>query len=150
MRPALIRAAAAIGLAGTLAAPSASAAEPASFQALEARLSDALAAYDRAEVDRLWDDDLVFVFPNGHLSRKAERLKAQVPPPDTGGPKLVAKNDAVDVEYQDDHTAVVVVRSSWRFGDAAPSRFVATHVWIRRAQGWRLISAQVAQVPEKP
>jgi ketosteroid isomerase-like protein len=130
--------------------PWAAAATPRTFEALEAKLSDALAAYDRAELDRLWDDDLVFVFPDGHLSRKAERLKAQVPPPDTGGPKLSAKNEAVDLEFEDAHTAVVVVRSSWRFAAAAPQLFVATHVWIHRPNGWRLLSAQVAEEPGKP
>ena len=105
-----------------------------------------MAAYDRATLDTLWDDRLVFVFPNGTLSRKADRLKAQVAPPDTGGPKLVATNDAVSVEFEDDHIAVVVVRSSWRFGDQPPQPFLATHIWIKRHAGWRLISAQVAQV----
>ena len=143
------RLAAGLALVASLAVLSPARAAPATFQALEARLSDALAAYDRAEVDRLWDNDLVFVFPNGQLSRKAERLKAQVPPPDTGGPKLVATNDAVEVEYEDAHTAVVVVTSSWRFGNAPPDRFVATHVWIKRPHGWRLISAQVAQMPSR-
>jgi hypothetical protein len=121
------------------------------FAALEAKLSDALAAYDRASLDRLWDDQLVFVFPNGTVSRKAERLKAQAPPADSTGPKLVATNDAVNVEYEDPHLAVVVVRSSWRFGDNAPDPFVATHIWIKRPEGWRLISAQVAEVkPTQP
>lgn len=129
-----------------IAGPSMGRTQPGTFQALEATLSDALAAYDRTTVDRLWDDNLIFVFPTGEMSRKAARLKAQVPPPDTGGPKLVARNDAVDVEYEDRNTAVVLVRSSWRFGDAPPTRFIATHVWIRRPQGWRLVSAQVAQL----
>jgi len=121
------------------------------FQALEAKLSAALANSDRAAVDKLWDDQLVFVFPDGTLSRKAERLKAQVPPVAGSGPKLVATNDDVTVEYEDTHVAVVVVRSSWRFGDRAPERFVATHVWIERPEGWRLISAQVAEAaPPKP
>ncbi len=127
------------------------AAAPDTFEGLEARLSEALAAYDRAALDTLWDDQLVFVFPNGVLSRKAERLKAQVPPADTGGPRLVARNDAVKVEYEDTHVAVVIVRSSWRFGDQPSAPFVATHVWIKRPQGWRLVSAQVAEVaPPRP
>jgi len=93
----------------------------------------------------------VFVFPNGALSHKAERLAAQAPPAEGAGPKLVATNDAVDLEYEDARMAVVVVRSSWRFGDNAPDRFVATHIWINRSKGWRLISAQVAEVaPPKP
>jgi hypothetical protein len=136
-------------LAFTISAPPAHAA-PGTFTVLEAQLSDALARYDAATVDQLWDDDLVFVFPNGKLERKAQRMAAQVPPPDTGDPKLVARNDAVDVEYEDSRTAVVIVRSSWRFGDGAPTPFVATHIWIKRTQGWRLLSAQVAQLKAKP
>ncbi len=126
--------------------PMSARADPATFQHLEATLSDALAGYDRATVDRLWDDDLTFVFPTGEVSRKAARLKAQVPPLDKGGPKLLARNDAVDVTYEDKTMAVVLVHSSWRFGESPPTLFVATHIWIRRAQGWRLISAQVAQL----
>jgi hypothetical protein len=95
------------------------------------------------------NDRLVFVFPNGTLSRKGERLKAQVPP--TAGPRLVATNDSVQVQYDDTHVAVVTVLSSWRFGDNVPEHYIATHIWIKRAQGWRLISAQVARVaPAKP
>ena len=126
-------------------------AAPNRFEALEAKLSDALAAYDRATLDKLWDDRLVFVFPNGSVSHKAERLKAQVPPPESAGPKLFATNDAVNVEYADAQMAIVIVRSSWRFGDNPSQPFIATHVWINRPQGWRLISAQVAEVkPSKP
>lgn len=121
-------------------------ADPRTFQDLEARLSDALAAYDAVTVDRLWDDDLVFVFPNGHVSDKAERIKAQVPPPPSSGPRLAARNDNVHVQYEDAKTAIVLVRSSWRYGDAPPQPFIATHVWVRRSMGWRLIAAQVAQV----
>ncbi|HLZ82752.1 MAG TPA: nuclear transport factor 2 family protein [Caulobacteraceae bacterium] len=135
---------------GALLVAGSARADPTTFTALEAQLSDALANYDAPAIDKMWDDDLVFVFPNGKLSRKAERLAAQVPPPDTGGPKLVAKNDAVDVEYEDSHMAVVLVRSTWRFGDEPPQHFVATHVWISRPQGWRLLSAQVAQLKDKP
>jgi hypothetical protein len=142
-----LSAALAVALAATCAVLPASAhADPATFQHLEATLSDALAGYDRATVDRLWDDDLTFVFPTGEVSHKAARLKAQVPPVDTVGPKLMARNDAVDVTYEDKTMAVVLVHSSWRFGDAPPTLVVATHIWIRRAQGWRLISAQVAQL----
>ncbi len=126
-------------------------APPDRFNALEAKLSNALASYDRSTLDRLWDDQLVFVFPNGTISRKAERLKAQMPPVGPISPKLVATNDSVKVEYEDAHLAVVIVRSSWKFGDAPAEPFVATHVWIRRPETWRLISASVAEVrPPKP
>lgn len=135
---------------GVLLIAGAAHADPKTFTDLEAQLSAALAKYNAPAIDRLWDDDLVFVFPDGKLSHKAERLAAQVPPPDTGGPKLVANNDAVDLAYEDGHMAVVVVRSTWRFGDEPPQHFIATHVWVSRPQGWRLLSAHVAQLKDKP
>ena len=119
---------------------------PGEFAKLEQRLSDALASSDRSAVDRLWDDQLVFVFPDGKLSHKAERLRAQVPLIDASGPRLTASNDAVEIAYEDANVAVLGVHSSWRFGDSAPKPFVATHVWIRRAEGCWLLSAQVAEV----
>lgn len=123
----------------------ASAGEPATFQALEARLSDALAAYDRRTVDELFDDKLVFVFPNGRVSTKPERLAGLVRPAEA--PTLVSHNDSVEVRYEDKVMAVVLVRSSWRQGETAQGRpYVATHVWVRRPAGWKLIAAQVAQV----
>src|ERR1700687_3436385 len=41
---------------------------------LEDELTIAFNKYDAVALDRLWADDLVFVFPNGALAGKAERL----------------------------------------------------------------------------
>src|SRR5437870_6703122 len=46
---------------------------------LERQLSEALAKQDAPALGRLWSDMLVFTFPNGHISNKAERLAAQKP-----------------------------------------------------------------------
>ncbi len=125
--------------------PTATRAEPATFEALEARLSDALAAYDRKTVGELFDDKLSFVFPGGRVAHKPERL-AGMAPPAAGTPALVSHNDSVEVQYEDKEMAVVLVRSTWRQGDTVQGRpFIATHVWIRRPTGWRLVAAQVAQ-----
>jgi Domain of unknown function (DUF4440) len=138
----VVAAALALGLASAAVA-----AAPPDFTALEDRLSDALARYDAATVAGLWDDSFVFVFPNGHVSRKAERL-ARLTPPKTAAPaSLTSHNDSVEVAYQDADMAVVIVHSAWRShpGDVG-DRYVATHVWVRRGEQWRLVSAQVAQV----
>jgi hypothetical protein len=96
-------------------------------------------------VDELFDDRLSFVFPNGRVARKPERLAGMTPPP-VGTVALVSHNDSVEVQYEDKAMAVVLVRSTWRQGEAVQGRaFVATHVWVRRPTGWRLIAAQVAR-----
>src|SRR5437660_7383697 len=49
---------------------------------LERQLSEALAGQDASVLDRLWSETLVFTFPNGHISNKAQRLAAQKPSAD--------------------------------------------------------------------
>jgi ketosteroid isomerase-like protein len=122
-------------------------AEPPDFTALENRLSDALARYDAATVADLWDDSFVFVFPNGHVFHKAERLAGLKRPRDAGANTLTSHNDSIEVAYRGADMAVVIVHSAWRANPAeAGDRYVATHVWVRRGDNWRLVSAQVAHV----
>jgi hypothetical protein len=114
---------------------------------LESRLSQALARYDRATVSDLWDESFVFVFPNGHIAHRAERLAGLTAPPPSESAALTSHNDSVDVQYEDPRIAVVTVRSTWRSGSIeAGDPYLATHVWIRRGERWRLLSAQVARV----
>jgi hypothetical protein len=120
------------------------------FHVLEDRLSDALDRYDAATVGAMWDDRFVFVFPNGRLAHKAERL-AGMKPPAGDAEVLTSHNDSVDVQYQDKTIAVVTVRSTWRRnGIAVGDGFMATHVWIRRGAAWLLLSAQVARMTPQP
>ncbi|HUO91653.1 MAG TPA: nuclear transport factor 2 family protein [Rhizomicrobium sp.] len=127
-------------------APSSASASSNDFAQLEDRLSDALAAYDAKAVDSLWDDSFVFVWPSGKRSTKAERI-AGLTKPRAPGPQLVSHNDSVDVIYEDDRVAVVLVRSTWMMNDKAiGASYLATHVWIRRGDRWRLLAAQVAQI----
>jgi len=129
------------------ALPAFATASPKDFQALEDRLSGALASYDRAAVSELWDGSFVFVFPNGHVSHRAERLAGLTPPHAGQATTLTSHNDSVEVQYEDAKIAIVTVRSTWRSGATkVGDPYLATHVWIRRGVQWRLLSAQVAHV----
>jgi len=114
---------------------------------LEDELTLAFNRYDAAALDRLWSDDLTFVFPNGALGSKAERLAGLKSPPPTI-PK--SANESLDVRSYGD-VAVTIVVSKWSETDPArpfTARFRATHVWARRAGQWKLVSAQVSQIKE--
>ena len=129
-----------------LAPAAAAQASAASFIALEDQLSAALAAYDAGEVGRMWDDAFVFVNPDGRVAKKAQRLAGIRRPAAPTGLPLTSHNDSVDVQYEDAHLAVVLVRSTWRQGDKQLGQpYLATHVWVRRGADWKLLSAQVAQ-----
>ena len=112
---------------------------------LERQLSDALVKEDAAVLDRLWSNDLVFTFPNGKVSSKAERLAGQKPDQPSQSTNL---NDQVKV-YLYGNTAVVTVLSTWKGKAGAQEysdQYQATHVWVKQQGRWQLVAAHVSQV----
>ena len=113
---------------------------------LERQLSDALVKEDAAVLDRLWSNDLVFTFPNGKVSSKAERLAGQKPSDQPS--QSTNLNDQVKV-YLYGNTAVVTVLSTWRGKAGAQEysdQYQATHVWVKQQGRWQLVAAHVSQV----
>jgi len=113
---------------------------------LERQLSDALVKGDAATLDRLWSNDLVFTFPNGKVSSKAERLAGQKPSDQSS--QSTNLNDQVKV-YLYGNTAVVTVLSTWRGkagGQEYSDQYQATHVWVKQQERWQLVAAHVSQV----
>ena len=115
---------------------------------LERQLSDALVKEDAAVLDRLWSNDLVFTFPNGKVSNKAQRLAGQKPAAQSSQSESATSNDEVKV-FLYGNTAVVTVLSTWR-GKANnqeySSQFQATHVWVKQQGRWQLVAAHVSPV----
>src|SRR5882762_10752190 len=64
---------------------------------LERQLSDALVRQDAKVLDRLWSNNLVFTFPNGKVSNKAERLAGQKPAAQPDPSEAATTNDEVKV-----------------------------------------------------
>jgi hypothetical protein len=113
---------------------------------LERQLSEALVRQDASVLDRLWSETLVFTFPDGHISNKAQRLAAQKPSADPN--QLTNRNEEVKV-YPYGNSAVVTVRSKWV--DKAGTQpygnpYQATHVWVKQHGRWQLVAAHVSQV----
>ena len=113
---------------------------------LERQLSEALVKQDAAVLDRLWSKDLVFTFPNGHLSNKAQRLAGQKPSAESA--QSTNTNDEVKIHLYGE-TAVVTVLSTWK-GMAGTQeyrdQYQATHVWAKQQGRWQLVAAHVSQV----
>lgn len=114
---------------------------------LEHELTEAFNKYDATALDRLWDRDLTFVFPNGVQAGKTERLAAMAKVP---GEIPQSTNETLDVKILQD-AAVAVVVSRWlgiRDGKTFSMRFRATHVWVKRGADWKLLSAHVSQMKD--
>jgi ketosteroid isomerase-like protein len=115
---------------------------------LERQLSDALVKEDARVLDRLWSNDLVFTFPNGKVSNKAQRLAGQKPAAQPPQSESKTINDEVKV-YLYGNTAVVTVLSTWSGkanNEAYSSQFQATHVWVKQEGRWQLVAAHVSPV----
>jgi hypothetical protein len=112
---------------------------------LERQLSEALARQDASVLDRLWSETLIFTFPNGHISNKAQRLAAQKPYADPN--QLTNRNEEVKVHLYG-NSAVVTVRSRWvdKAGTQQGDPYQATHVWVKQQGRWQLVAAHVSQV----
>jgi ketosteroid isomerase-like protein len=115
---------------------------------LERQLSDALVKQDVAVLDRLWSNDLVFTFPNGKVSNKAERLAGQKPAAQPSQSESETSNDEVKV-YLYGNSAVVTVLSTWSGkvnNQEYSGQFQATHVWVKQEGRWQLVAAHVSPV----
>lgn len=113
---------------------------------LERQLSEALVKEDTAVLDRLWSNDLVFTFPNGKVSNKAQRLAGQKPAAQPSQSESRNTNDEVKV-FLYGSTAVVTVLSTWSGKEnnhPYSSQFQATHVWAKQAGRWQLVAAHVS------
>ena len=113
---------------------------------LERQLSEALVREDAAVLDRLWSNDLVFTFPNGKVSNKAQRLAGQKPVAQASQSESRNTNDEVKV-FLYGSTAVVTVLSTWsgkENNQAYSSQFQATHVWAKQEGRWQLVAAHVS------
>ena len=114
---------------------------------LENDLSKALVERDVRALDRLWDDDLIFIARNGQTFTKAERIASNR----NGDPQTPGEtntNDEIVVRLHE-NTAIVTVLSTWTTPTgrgSSSSRYKALHVWIRKNGRWQLAAAQVASL----
>ena len=114
---------------------------------LEEELNSAFNRFDSATLDRLWSEDLAFVFPNGTLANKAERLAALKSPPAN---VPISTVESVVVKLYGD-VAVAIVVSKWTgTNEVKPfsMHFRATHVWARGEGQWKLVAAHVSPMKD--
>jgi uncharacterized protein (TIGR02246 family) len=116
---------------------------------LEQQLTEALSRSDSRTVDILWADDVVWVGPGGQAFSKAEQLAAMRAA--TASSALKATNKRVDVRIYGT-TAVTIVISTWASTQAARAGkhtdYVATHVWMRTGDRWRLVAAHISRLAQ--
>lgn len=113
----------------------------------EDALRTAMLSGDVESLDRLLDDDLLFVAPNGELARKSDDLANY-----RSGHQSIQKHEPRDLTItlhgEDVAVSSVVVELAGQFrGEAFAATFRYTRTWRRVSSGaWRIIGGAVVGV----
>lgn len=114
-----------------------------SLRACEAALRQAQLAGDVRELDRLIDDSLMFVGPNGAIYGKSDDLDAHR----NGLIRITRLDPSEERIIRFGETAVVSVRmemSGTFEGAAFAGPFRYTRVWREQAGDWRIVAGHVS------
>lgn len=117
----------------------------ASLLACEVALRRAQLASDVSEIDRLLDDSLVFVGPNGAVYGKQDDLDAH-----RRGLIRITRLEPTEERIQRfGHIAVVIVRMEMAGtfeGASFAGPFRYTRVWRAQGDGWRIVAGHVSAI----
>ncbi|HEX7912844.1 MAG TPA: nuclear transport factor 2 family protein [Paraburkholderia sp.] len=95
---------------------------------------------DRATMDKLLDESFVETSPNGRRRSKSDLLLAPPPPP--GSSQVLMDMDV----HMNGDTAIVRGTNHFKPSPTAqPADYSFTDVFVRRADGWRVVSSQMTR-----
>jgi ketosteroid isomerase-like protein len=107
----------------------------------ERQWAESVATNDSSVLERILDDDFVWIYPDGSKMNKAQAIADA-----RRGPGFFVSNhlDEVSIRFYG-RTAVAQGSESWVQRDASgekKGRFVWTDVWVKRDDRWRIVASQ--------
>lgn len=114
--------------------------DEATLKALEQTWITAIVNTDRITMDKLLDDSFVETSPNGQRRSKSDLLLAPPPPPSSSQVLM-----DMDVRLNGE-TAIVTGTNHFKPSPTTqPVDYSFTDVFVRRADGWRVVSSQMTR-----
>ena len=109
----------------------------------------ALLQRDVAALEKIWADDYVFVNASGEVLTKAQRLANAKSGATTLDSIKEEENVTVRI-YQNSAVATSRVTIKGQYsGQPTSGQYRSTHVWVKGAEGWQLVSNQLTALPRK-
>lgn len=109
----------------------------------------ALLQRDVAALEKIWADDYVFVNASGEVLTKAQRLANAKSGATTLDSIKEEENITVRI-YQNSAVATSRVTIKGQYsGQPTSGQYRSTHVWVKSAEGWQLVSNQLTALPRK-
>lgn len=110
------------------------------LKSLEQTWIAAVSTTDRAMLDKILDDAYVETTPSGARRGKSDAMLASPPPPGSSQ----ALTD-VDVRVTGDTAIVTGTNHFLPTATSKPVDYLFTDVFVRRAEGWRVVSSQMTR-----
>jgi ketosteroid isomerase-like protein len=108
----------------------------------------ALLQRDIPTLEKIWADDYVFVNASGDVLTKTQRLANAK----SGATTLESVNDEENINvrvYQNSAVATSRVTLKGQYsGKPISGQYRSTHVWVKGANGWQLVSNQLTALPK--
>jgi ketosteroid isomerase-like protein len=107
----------------------------------ERQWAESVATNDSSVLERILDDDFVWIYPDGTKMNKAQAIADARSGP---GPFVSNHLDEVSIRFYG-RTAVAQGSESWVQRDASgekKGRFVWTDVWVKRDDKWKIVASQ--------
>ncbi|MFM0225201.1 MULTISPECIES: nuclear transport factor 2 family protein [Paraburkholderia] len=110
------------------------------LKAMEQTWITAVTNTDRVTLEKLLDNSFVETSPNGVRRSKSDLLLAPPPPPGSS-------QDLTDMDVRvNGDTAIVIGTNRFKTNPAAqPVNYSFTDVFVRKADGWRIMSSQMSR-----
>ncbi len=104
---------------------------------------------DIPTLEKIWADDYVFVNASGEVLTKAQRL-ANLKSGQTSLESINEEEKPTVRVYQNSAVATSRVTLTGQYsGQPVSGQYRSTHVWVKSATGWQLVSNQLTALPPK-
>lgn len=112
--------------------------------------SDASASGDAKVLGKYLDDRVLFMNEGGDMPSKKEIVDGAQPPANGVSNKLTQENFKIEVHGNVAVTSFTDVSAFQFHGQTVRARYLSTEVWLREADGWKMISSQTMAAQDDP
>jgi len=112
--------------------------------------SDASASGDAKVLGKFLDDRVLFMNEGGDMPTKEEIVDGAQPPANGMKNQLTQENFKVEVHGNVAVTSFTDVSTLQFHGQTLHAKYLSTEVWLREANGWKMISSQTMAAQDDP
>lgn len=112
--------------------------------------SDASASGDAATLGKYLDDRVIFMNEGGEMASKKDIVDSAKPSPKNVSNTLEQSDFKVEIHGDVAVTSFTDNSTQHVYGQTLKAKYMSTEVWMKKADGWKMISSQTMAVQDDP